>query len=78
MLSPLPQAPGGPDGRHVPPTGADNLLLQSAWRRRRPRGAGAGAGQGLGSRLLRGKRCTLTCLDRWSLRANFFSHTGHW
>lgn len=40
--------------------------------------AGAGAGQGRGSRLLRGKRCTLTCLDRWSLRANFFSHTGHW
>ena len=38
---------------------------------------GAGAGQGRGSRLLRGKRCTLTCLDRWSLRANFFSHTGH-
>lgn len=29
-------------------------------------------------RLLRGKRCTLMCLDRWSLRANFFSHTGHW
>lgn len=78
VLSPHPRAPGGPDGRHVPPTGADNLLLQSAQRRRRPRGAGPGAGQGLGSRLLRGKRCTLTCLDRWSLRANFFSHTGHW
>lgn len=28
-------------------------------------------------RLLRGKRCTLTCLDKWSLRANFFSQTGH-
>lgn len=26
-------------------------------------------------RLIRGKRCTLMCLDRWSLRANFFSHT---
>lgn len=30
------------------------------------------------ARLLRGKRCTLMCLERWSLRANFFSHTGHW
>lgn len=29
-------------------------------------------------RLLRGKRWTLICFDRWSLRANFFSHTGHW
>lgn len=30
------------------------------------------------ARLLLGKRCTLMCLERWSLRANFFSHTGHW
>lgn len=29
-------------------------------------------------RLLRGKRWTLMCFERWSLRANFFSHTGHW
>lgn len=28
--------------------------------------------------LLRGKRWTLRCLDRWSLRANFFSQTMHW
>lgn len=29
-------------------------------------------------RPLRGKRWTFMCFDRWSLRANFFSHTGHW
>lgn len=29
-------------------------------------------------RLFLGKRWTLMCFDRWSLRANFFSHTGHW
>lgn len=28
--------------------------------------------------LLRGKRWTLRCFDRWSLRANFFSQTMHW
>lgn len=28
--------------------------------------------------LLRGKRWTLRCFDRWSLRANFFSQTIHW
>lgn len=28
--------------------------------------------------LLRGKRWTFMCLDRWSLRANFFSQTWHW
>lgn len=44
MLSPHPRAPDGPDGRHVPPKGADNLLLQSAWRRRRPLGGGGGSG----------------------------------
>lgn len=29
-------------------------------------------------RLFLGKRWTLICFDKWSLRANFFSHTGHW
>lgn len=56
---------------------ANKLLLQNN---------GAGEGRGLAGaqftarteRLLRGKRCTLMCLERWSLRANFFSHTGHW
>lgn len=28
--------------------------------------------------LLRGKRWTLRCFDRWSLRANFFSQMMHW
>lgn len=48
------------------------------------RGAGGGWGghctqlMARTARLLRGKRCTLMCLERWSLRANFFSHTGHW
>lgn len=50
-------------------------------------GAGARGGAGCAGRAqftartgrpLRGKRCTLMCLERWSLRANFFSHTGHW
>lgn len=56
---------------------ANKLLLQKNW-------AGEGAGPAGAQftarteRLLRGKRCTLMCLERWSLRANFFSHTGHW
>lgn len=46
VLSLHPWAPGGPDGRHVPLTGADNLLLQSAGRRRRPLGVGVGVRSG--------------------------------
>lgn len=62
---------------HVPLKEANKLLLRSTGQGRQGRQGGR-AVQGRAERLLRGKRCTLTCLERWSLRANFFSHTGHW